>query len=55
MPLFFEDYDIGDIVYLTVKYGCVEVERQAVRIFGTSIDIDMEGNERIGTIQTVAS
>ena len=55
IPLFFDDYDIGDIVYLTAKYGALNIERQAVRVFGVSIDIDNEGNEKIGEIKTVAS
>ena len=53
--MFFDDYDIGDIVYLTAKYGALNIERQAVRVFGVSIDIDNEGNEKIGEIKTVAS
>lgn len=55
IPRVFDDYDIGDIVYLTAKYGAMSVERQAVRVFGVSIDIDNEGNEKIGEIKTVAS
>lgn len=55
IPLLFEDYDIGDIVYLTVKYGPLNIERQAVRVFGVSIDIDNEGNEKLGQIQSLAS
>lgn len=55
IPLFFEDYDIGDIVYLNAEYGAVSVQGQAVRVFGVSIDIDEEGNEKIGQLQTVSS
>jgi len=61
----FDDYNIGDITYLNVvspnisggytENPTVLVQNKAVRIFGLSINIDEEGNERVTNIQTVAS
>lgn len=56
VPSIFEDYDIGDKVYLSVNWPPrFEVYKQAVRVFGTSISIDEEGNETVGEIQTTFS
>jgi len=55
IPRIFDEYGIGDIVYLTAKYKSVSVERQPVRVFDVSIDIDEYGNEKLGEIQTIAS
>lgn len=52
VPSIFEDYNIGDIAYLSADYGSLQINKQAVRVFGTSIGIDEEGNESVGSIQT---
>lgn len=56
IPMVFEDYDLGDIVYLTAEHGVLKVgnagSRQAMRIFGFTIDIDEQGNEKISSLTT---
>lgn len=56
VPEPFEDYSVGDTFYLTVKsLPRVSIQNQRVRVFGISVTIDEEGNERIGTLQTAPS
>jgi hypothetical protein len=52
VPRLFEDYDIGDVVYVDVDYGTLQLARQAVRVFGVTINIDENGNERISSVET---
>lgn len=52
VPSLFEDYDIGDKVYLTAHRHGVSIERQAVRVFGTTVSIDDNGNETLSSIQS---
>lgn len=53
VPSIFENYQIGDKVYVTAKTHGSEVINQAVRIFGASISIDESGNETVNSIKTV--
>ncbi len=55
VPALFWDYDFGDITYATAKYGALDVENQAMRIFGATIEIDDNGIERITSLKTVYS
>ena len=72
-PFPFDDYDLGDTVFLTMNRpfkavspflvgisllnGSSQIQRtpllmnQGVRVFGFDIDIDDNGNEKIGTLQ----
>lgn len=58
IPRFWIDYILGDICYLVADNGAMQIGKtggaQAIRIFGASISIDMEGNERIDSLQTTA-
>jgi len=46
------DYNLGDQVYLTAKYPPrIKISNQAVRVFGFDINIDDEGNEKLGALQ----
>lgn len=46
------DYGLGDQVYLTaVRPPRVLIQNQAVRVFGLDINIDDEGNEKLGALQ----
>lgn len=48
------DYDIGDFVYLTANYGCLQVSGpQAIRMFAFTLSLDNEGNETVTNIQSV--
>jgi fibronectin type 3 domain-containing protein len=53
VPKLFDDYDLGDTVRLTVKNaGRFELNRQAVRVFGLTLDIDDNGTEKITALNT---
>lgn len=58
IPRLFIDYILGDICYLIADNGAMQIgtggSAQAIRIFGASISIDMEGNERVDSLQTTA-
>lgn len=52
VPRLFEDFQIGDTNYLTLKRGIINVEDQAIRIFGADIAIDDAGVEKITRLTT---
>ena len=52
VPQIFIDYNIGDIVYVTALGGRISIERQPIRVFGATINIDNEGVERVTGLQT---
>lgn len=52
VPLLFRDYDVGDIVRLSVDAGRFQLNRQPVRIYGATIDVDDNNIERISSLQT---
>ena len=52
VPEPFVDYGIGDKVYFSAHWPPrVDISNQAVRVFGISMTIDEEGNERPGPLQ----
>src|ERR1035437_1422406 len=61
VPQPFVDYDIGDFVYLTANYGCLQVPLSTamaagpmpIRMFSFTITLDNEGNEMISNVQSV--
>jgi hypothetical protein len=59
VPRIFEDYEIGDVVYTTIKKGPrfqVGLETpQPVRVYGANIEIEDNGVEKVTGIQTVYS
>jgi hypothetical protein len=56
VPSIFVDYDIGDKIYLSAQWGStIDIQRQAIRIFGAQVTIDDEGNEFVSGIQTTFS
>jgi hypothetical protein len=52
VPEPFVEYGLGDIIYVGADRGRVQINHQAMRVFGISISIDEEGNEAATTIQT---
>lgn len=54
VPRFFEDYNLGDKVYLTAKRDGAEIINQGIRIFGIQFDIDINGMEKVSQLQTTA-
>jgi len=62
VPRPFLDYDIGDKTYLTAKYQgdpevqpLIQIQNQAVRVFGMNVSIDDTGNEKLDALQLTAS
>lgn len=49
----FVDYNLGDTIYFSGKVGRLNVEAQAVRVFGLNVSIDDNGAERINEIKVV--
>lgn len=53
-PLIFKDFTVGDIVYLKAAKGRMQIPKQAVRIFGATIDFSDNGAAKISSLQTTA-
>jgi hypothetical protein len=53
-PLLFQDFNIGDTVYATIKKNRFDVSRQAVRVFGATLNWDDAGNVHLTSVQTTA-
>lgn len=52
----FDDYGLGDTVYVRVARGRLQIPKQAVRVFGATVTWpDEGGEERVTAIQTTAS
>lgn len=54
IPRLFEDYNVGDKIYLTAKQHGAEIINQAIRVFGVTLDIDENGNEKVTSLQTTS-
>ena len=52
LPRLYDDFELGDKIYLSVDAGALQVERQAVRVFSVTIEVDALGNEVITQIET---
>lgn len=62
VPRLFDDYDVGDVVRLAARRSWLTIPAnldvggtQSVRIYGASISIDENGNERISSLQLAPS
>lgn len=55
VPEPFTDYNVGDTVYLSAKKGRINIDNQAVRIFGMTINIDDNNLETVTAIKTQAN
>ena len=53
-PMLFQDFQIGDKVYATIKKGRFQVSRQAVRVFGATLVWDDNGSVQLTAVQTTA-
>lgn len=47
----FVDYQLGDKIYISANKGHWNLAKQAVRIFGLTLNIDNEGNEKVSNLQ----
>jgi hypothetical protein len=54
IPRLYDDFDLGDKVYLAVDAGALQVDSQALRVFTATIEGDAQGNEIISSIGTAA-
>lgn len=54
-PRLFKDYYLGDKVYLSVDYGNIKTEKQAMRVFKATLQIDDEDNEQVVSLETAIS
>jgi hypothetical protein len=52
IPRLFDDFELGDKVYLSADAGALQLDRQAVRIFSVTIEVDAQGNEIMSQIGT---
>lgn len=52
IPRLFDDFELGDKVYLSADAGALQLDRQAVRIFSVTIEVDTQGNEIMSQIGT---
>lgn len=50
-PQPFVDYNVGDAVEFSARKGRVHVDKQKVRVFGVTVSITDEGNEKLGELQ----
>jgi hypothetical protein len=53
-PMIFQDFSIGDIVYATINKGRFNVSKQAVRVFGATVNWDDNGSVQLTAVQTQA-
>lgn len=51
VPRPFDDYNIGDTVRFSAKEGAFRVNQQRVRVYGISLSITEEGQEKISNLQ----
>jgi hypothetical protein len=52
VPEPFEDYDIGDLVHFSAKWGKrVNINNQLSRVFGMTVSITDDGIEEISQLQ----
>jgi hypothetical protein len=57
VPWLYDDYSVGDIVYLVARDGAIRIgvddgEPQAIRLFSMSVSIDENDNENISSFVT---
>jgi hypothetical protein len=54
-PRIGREFNLGDTTYATFRKDDIDVEGQATRIFGASLDISDAGDETLTNVQTTAS
>jgi hypothetical protein len=52
IPRLYDDFNLGDKVYLSVSAGALQVDKQAVRVFSATVTVDAQGNEVLSAIGT---
>lgn len=52
VPQLFVDYNIGDTVRVSCNQGLFQINKQKMRVYGATVSIDNEGNERIESVST---
>jgi hypothetical protein len=51
-PRLFDDFKIGDLISFTAREGAFKVSNQGIRVFGASISVDADMNEKVSALQT---
>jgi hypothetical protein len=51
-PRLFDDFQIGEQIFFNAREGAFKVENQGIRVFGASITVDSEMNEKVTNLQT---
>lgn len=51
IPRLFYDFQLGDRLYFSAREGWLKINKQAVRVFGVSIQIDEVGDEKMTNFQ----
>jgi hypothetical protein len=52
VPRLYDNFELGDKVYLSIDAGALQVDRQAMRAFSVTIEGDARGNEVVSQIGT---
>jgi hypothetical protein len=52
IPRLWDDFNLGDKVYLSIDAGALQLDNQALRVFAVTIDVDAQSNEVISSIGT---
>lgn len=52
VPRIFRDFNVGDIAYLDVRKGRMQIKKQPVRIFGATVSFKNNGQEQLTSIKT---
>lgn len=52
VPRLYDDFELGDKIYISADGGALQVDNQAVRVFSVPIEVDAQGNEVQGQIAT---
>lgn len=51
-PRLGDDFDLGDKVYLSADAGALQLDKQAIRVFAATLEVDAQGNEVFTQIAT---
>jgi hypothetical protein len=52
VPRLFQDYNLRDIIRLSISYGFINEERRPIRVYGASITITDSGDEIVDSLTT---
>lgn len=53
-PTLFDDFNIGDQIAFSARKDAVNLKRQAIRVYGATVNLDEEDNETVSSLQLTA-